>query len=292
MNLRPPATLSKPLAALITAGGIVVVALIDFVSGVELRVYPLYYLPLSFAAWYVGRSWTLAAAALCTLGWVGSNYLAGLRYSTPAVWVFNAAMHAASFVVVGVLLAQLQVALAHEKHLSRLDPLTSLMNGRAFYEEAARILSGARRKQRPVTVAYIDLDAFKLVNDTHGHHSGDELLRTVGVAIQRCIRNTDLGARIGGDEFVLLLPETGVNEARVALDRLRSHLTRSLAELPQPVTTTIGAVVFTIVPDSVEAMVRVADARMYEAKAAGKDRLVIHVEEGPLPSALDSGHLS
>jgi len=273
------ATLSKPLAALMTVAGALVVALIDFLSGVELRVYPLYYLPLSFAAWYMGRSWTVAAAVLCTVGWAGSNYLAGLRYSGSGIWVFNAAMHGLSFTVVGVLLAQLQGALAHEKQLSRLDPLTSLMNGRAFHEEAARVVSVARRKQRPVTVAYIDLDGFKTVNDTYGHHAGDELLRTVAGAIQGCIRSSDIGARVGGDEFVLLLPETGSSEARVALDRLRIRLTQAIAASPHPVTTTIGAVVFTTLPDSVAAMVRIADARMYAAKAAGKDRVVLEVAD-------------
>ena len=277
------------MAMLLTAIGILVVAAIDFVSGVELRVYPLYYLPLSFAAWYVGRAWTIAAAVLCTLVWAGSNYLAGLRYSTPGIWTFNAAMHGVSFVAVGLLLAQLKLALAHEKELSRLDPLTSLMNGRAFQEEAARMLSVARRRKRPITVAYIDLDGFKAVNDTQGHHAGDELLRTVAAAIRGCIRSSDLGARVGGDEFVLLLPETGPDEARVALDRLRGRLSQALAGAPQPVTTTIGAVVFTTAPGSVEAMVRGADERMYAAKAAGKNRIVLEVVDDP---ALAVRHLA
>jgi diguanylate cyclase (GGDEF)-like protein len=269
------------MAAVLTVVGILGVAEIDFASGVELRVYPLYYLPLSFAAWYVGRTWTFGAAVLCTAGWAGSNYLAGLRYSGPGIWMFNGAMHGVSFLAVGLLLAQLKVALLRAKRLSRLDPLTSLLNGRAFEEEAARILSAARRRKRPLTVAYIDLDDFKKVNDTYGHHVGDELLCAIAAAVRGSIRSSDLGARMGGDEFVVLLPETGPNEAGVALERLRGRLAEAVAGSPRPVTATIGGVVFRTLPESVEAMVRAADARMYDAKAAGKDRMVLDVAEGP-----------
>ena len=270
----------RVLAAMLTVVGILGVAKVDFASGVELRVYPLYYLPLSFAAWYVGRTGTVAAAVFCTVAWTGSNYLAGLRYSGPGIWMFNSAMHGFSFLAVGLLLAQLKVALQREKQLSRLDPLTSLMNGRAFQEEAARILAAARRKKRPITVAYIDLDDFKKVNDTCGHHVGDDLLCAIAAAVRGCIRSSDVGARIGGDEFVVLLPETGPSEAGVALQRLRGRLVEAVAGSPHPVTATIGGVTFTTLPASVEVMVRVADARMYEAKAAGKDRMVLGVMEG------------
>jgi diguanylate cyclase (GGDEF)-like protein len=275
-----PEHVPQPLSGLLTAGGIALVAIIDFVSGVELRVYPLYYLPIAFAAWYIGRSWTVAAAALSVTAWMISNYLAGLDYSTASIWVFNSVMHGVSFLVVGVLLAQLKVALAHEKQLSRLDPLTALMNSRAFDEEAARILSTARRKKRPVTLAYIDLDDFKIVNDTHGHHAGDELLRAVAGAIRGSVRVTDLAARIGGDEFALLLPETGHAEAKIALDRLRHRIQETLTGAPHTVTASIGGVVFPAVPDSFGRMVRAADRRMYAAKAAGRDRIVLDVAAG------------
>jgi diguanylate cyclase (GGDEF)-like protein len=284
-----PDSLPRPVVALLTGLGILAVAAVDFASGVELRVYPLYYLPLSFAAWYLGRSWTVVAAGLCTVAWMGSNYLAGLTYSVPGVWVFNTAMHGASFLVVGLLLAELKNALAHEKELNRLDPLTALPNARAFHEEARRMLSAGRRKQRPVTIAYIDLDNFKAVNDTHGHHAGDELLVRVAEAIRRCTRITDLSARMGGDEFVLLLPETGPAEARMAFDRLRGFIAHTLAKTPYPVTASIGGVVFVTAPESVEAMVRVADERMYAAKAAGKNRVQLDVVDDP-PLAI--GHLA
>ena len=275
------ARLPKPFAAMLTVLAIFLVGAVDFATGVELRTFPLYYLPIAFAAWYFGRTWTVVAVGLSTVAWVGSNFLAGLHYSSPAIWLFNTVMLISSFLVVGLLLAELKEALIHEKQLSRLDALTGLMNARAFREEAAPILSVARRKNRPVTVAYIDLDDFKGVNDAHGHHEGDAMLRHVASAIRRCTRISDLAARMGGDEFVLLLPETGAREARVSLDRLGCRLAEVLDSSRHPVTASIGAVVFATVTEGLDAMIHAADRRMYMAKAAGKDRLVIEAAEEP-----------
>ena len=284
--IRPAAANVFGRAAL-SALGVALVAALDFVSGVEIRVYPLYYIPIAFAAWYLGRRWTVAIAALSTLAWIASNFYAGMHYSAPAIWAFNACMHLVSFLVVGLLLAQLKTALSHERALSRTDPLTALLNVRAFHEEARRVLSEARRKGRPVTVAYLDLDDFKAINERLGHHGGDETLRRVATAIRRSTRLSDLAARVGGDEFVLVFPETGLDAARVALDRLRAALAQTVGETGPFVTASIGAVVFTEIPESVEEMVRVADQWMYRAKAAGKDRVLL--EAGvPAPPAVSA----
>lgn len=261
-------------AALSTLG-VAVVAALDFMSGVEVRVYPLYYVPIAFAAWYLGRQWTVAISALSASAWIASNYYAGMHYSAPAIWAFNASMHLVSFLVVGLLLAQLKTALAHERELSRTDPLTALLNVRSLHEEARRVLSEARRKGRPITVAYLDLDDFKSINERLGHHGGDETLRRVATAIRRSTRISDLAARVGGDEFVLVFPETGLDSARVALDRLRAALAHTVGETGPFVTASVGAVVFDQIPATVEEMVRVADQWMYRAKAAGKDRVLL-----------------
>ena len=273
----PSLRLTQPWLQLLILAQIAIVALCDYASGFEIRVYPLYYVPVAFAAWSLGRNWTIAAAVTSTGAWVASNALAGMTYSASWIWAFNSSMHLVSFTVVGTLLAQLKVALAHERALSRTDALTSLLNARAFQEEGRRVLSEARRKGRPVTVAYIDLDDFKAVNDRLGHHGGDEMLRRVASAIRGSVRISDLAARVGGDEFVLLLPETGLEAAGVAIARLRSALTRSLETTEEAVTASIGGVVFDSPPESLEEMIQVADRRMYLAKAEGKNRVRLDV---------------
>ncbi|HTC77354.1 MAG TPA: diguanylate cyclase, partial [Terriglobales bacterium] len=103
---------------------------------------------------------------------------------------------------------QLAAALAAEKELSRSDPLTGLPNRRAFYEVALAEADRARRYRHPLSLAYLDVDNFKQVNDDYGHDAGDELLVRVAEVLRRNLRNNDIVARLGGDEFAMLLPET------------------------------------------------------------------------------------
>ena len=152
---------------------------VDFVTGSELRVFPLYFAPIALVAWQGGRRAVVAAAILSSVVWAEANALAGMEYSRPIIWVANALVQATAFAVVGVLIATLRHGLERERELSRIDPLTSLLNRRAFREEADPILALCRRKERPATLAYLDLDNFKTVNNTRGHQAGDALLRAV-----------------------------------------------------------------------------------------------------------------
>jgi diguanylate cyclase (GGDEF)-like protein len=262
--------------ALIGLLGIFAVGALDYVTGVELRLGPLYYVPLSLVAWELGSGPVVAAALLCAISLTGSNYLAGQSFST-FVTVFNFTMQWLSFVVIGLLIAALRRALVHERALSRTDALTSLLNARTFYEEAARVLALTRRTRNPVTLAYVDLDNFKVVNDTRGHRAGDEILRAVGGIIAGCTRKSDVAARLGGDEFGVLMPETDPHHARRACERLRTLIAERFKAEAGPVTATVGGVTFLTVPESVDAMVHAADSRMYAAKAAGRDRVDVEV---------------
>ena len=270
--------------ALIGMLGILVVAIIDYVSGVELRVGPLYYVPLSLVAWELERRTVVAAAVLCAICVMGANYLAGQTFSSPGVGWFNFTMQCLSFMVIGLLIAALRGALAQERALSRTDTLTSLLNARTFYEEAARVLALTRRTRHPVALAYVDLDNFKVVNDTRGHNAGDEVLRAVGAIILGCTRKSDVAARLGGDEFVLLMPETDPERARQACERLRTLIAERFRADPSPVTASVGGLAFLTVPENVDAMIHLADARMYAAKAAGRNRVDVDVM-GPAGAA-------
>ncbi len=259
---------------------------IDFATGAEVRVFPLYYGPIALVAWKGGRVAALIAAALCAAAWRESNSLAGMEFSSPMIWAGNTVILGTSFAVVGLLVASLRMALIREQGISRMDPLTSLPNGRAFREEADRILALCRRRERPATLAYVDLDNFKTVNDTRGHQAGDGLLRTVARLLLASTRPSDLCARLGGDEFAVLLPDADARGARVALERLRLELAESAAAHACSVTASIGAVTFLTVPDSLDEMISAADTRMYVAKTGGKNR--VHLEEvgGPPPADL------
>ncbi len=261
--------------------GVITIAIIgwvDFSSGTELRVFPLYYLPISLLAWQAGRAGAVIGAALSALVWAESNLLAGLHFSYEGVWVANTVFQGVSFATVGYLIASLRAGMIRERALSRIDPLTGLLNRRAFQEEAASILALCRRKGRPATLAYVDLDDFKIVNDTRGHRAGDDLLRKVAGLMRASIRPSDLCSRLGGDEFAILLSDADSREAQVALERVRFLLSEDTATNRPPVTATIGAVTFVTVPENLETMLSRADATMYAAKAEGKNRLRLGVQ--------------
>lgn len=259
--------------------GVVAIALVDYSSGFELRVFPLYYAPISLVAWHQSRLGAVIVAILSALFWVGANFLAGLSYSHPAIWVGNVVVQATSFILIGILISSLRAALIREQSLSRVDALTSMLNSRAFYEEARLLVSLCRRKGRPITVAYLDLDNFKEVNDQKGHHAGDELLRSVAELLRASVRPTDLSARLGGDEFAILLLEVGPDDAIVTLKRIQSLLENMLTAEMRYVTASIGAVTFTNPLDNIEDMIKEADAVMYKAKSTGKNRVHHHVYE-------------
>ena len=261
--------------------GIVLIGALDYYTGVELRVFPLYYAPIALLAWHYGRTGASIAAVLGGAIWLASNILAGLQFSHATLWVANTLLQIASFLTVGLLIATLRAALKRESGLSRTDPLTSMLNSRAFHEEATRVLALCRRGERPVTVAYIDLDNFKTVNDRLGHQAGDALLRTVAGHLRAAVRSSDVAARLGGDEFVVLFPEMGPHEAATTLERLRSSLAGALASGPWPVTGSIGGVTFITAPEDLGDMVRQSDSQMYAAKAKGRNRVALAVAGRP-----------
>lgn len=249
------------------------VGLLDYVSGTELRVYPLYFGPVALVAWYGQRGDTVLAAGLSAATWLGANMQAGMRFSTDVMWVANTAVHGTSFLFVGLLINALRAALAAARDLSRTDPLTQLRNSRAFYEDTGPLLALCRRTQRPVTLAYIDLDCFKLVNDRQGHEAGDALLREIARAVRQSIRPSDLAARLGGDEFAVLLPELGAQEATATLERLRATVALAATGRAAEVTASVGGVTFVAAPAGIEDLLQHADGLMYAAKSHGGDRV-------------------
>lgn len=268
-------------ASVIGAAGILAIGLLDYITGTEIRVTTLYFAPIAIVAWHSGRAGALLASAASTAAWATSNAFAGLEFSSPGIWVINNVTQTVSFVVVGLLIAQLRAAVHRERELGHTDPLTGMLNGRAFHNAATRVMSHCRRTGRPLTIAYVDLDNFKAVNDQLGHGAGDDMLRSIAKRMRASIRPDDVAARLGGDEFVVLFPEIGPGDAVIALSRLRSSLASILGTGPISVTSSAGGVTFLVVPDRIDEMVREADARMYAAKAAGKNRAIHAVIEPP-----------
>jgi diguanylate cyclase (GGDEF)-like protein len=243
---------------------------LDVLTGPEISFSVFYLFPILAAAWLLGRWAGAFTSVLSAVTWRLADSLAGQTYSHPLIPYWNMLVRLSFFLIVAFLLSELRVRLRRETDSARRDPLTGIANRRHFYEMAQLQIARANRYAEPFTVAYIDIDGFKAVNDRFGHASGDELLSLAASTIQENLRTTDVAARMGGDEFAVLLAHTEKEAAEEALLRLNSLLCDLVEGRPWPVSFSIGAVTFLQPPSSVDAVIRAADDLMYEAKRGGK----------------------
>ncbi len=256
-----------------------VIAVLDHLTGFEVSLSVLYLGPVAFATWYAGRLSGMGLAFASAVVWLGADFTAGHEYSQAWIPYWNALVRLGFFLVTAYLLATLRTHLESEQRLARLDPLTGVLNGRAFEQEAGRLLTLAERRRHPTTIAYVDLDDFKAVNDTLGHHGGDELLRGVSQALLSGVRRTDLVARLGGDEFALFLPETDFETARTVIGRLRARLAEVRQGDGRPFGMSVGVATFTTAPATLDAAIHVVDELMYRVKREGKGGMTHQVIE-------------
>jgi diguanylate cyclase (GGDEF)-like protein len=259
--------------------GIGTVALIligvgDYFASSRLLEFSVFFvLPVSFLTWFVDQRAGLAGSA-CSAGIILIVALHSPRQTLGhQVAYWNSLIWLMFLLLITFLVAHLKVLHVRERELARVDDLTKVATRLALYEFAEVELNRARRFQLPMTLAYIDLDSFKEVNDRNGHAAGDRVLITVARHMRRSIRQTDLVARMGGDEFALMLPNTGTDAALAVLDKLLTTMSRSMHLNRWPVTFSVGVVTFLNAPDSVDQMVQRADEIMYSVKQAGKNHL-------------------
>ncbi len=246
-------------------------------SGFEISFAFFYLIPVAFTAWFIGQRWGFGISALSAVTWIEAFRLSGGTVSAPIILFWNASTRLGFFIVVTILLVLLRQALDQARSLSRSDGLTGVMNSRAFRELATAEILRARRYSRPFTVAYIDLDNFKVVNDRFGHSTGDALLLTVAGIMRDTLRSSDLIARMGGDEFALLFPETEGEAAHAGIEKLRTALLAEMAEREWPVTFSIGVLTCESSPSTADDLIAAVDALMYEVKRGTKNDVAYSV---------------
>ena len=171
------------------------------------------------------------------------------------------------------------VALRHREvqivEASLTDPLTGVGNRRKLDQALATEISRARRTGGTLSIAMADIDHFKEVNDRYGHGAGDTVLERFGAILIRVSRTTDIVARFGGEEFVVLMPHTNLDQAAAKAERLRIALAQEILEpLGQPVTASFG-VAELIDGESAQALLSRVDKAMYEAKTSGRNRVAV-----------------
>ena len=266
--------LGKPHLVLVAGALIAGFGIVDYLTGPELAFSIFYLLPIMLVAWWVDRRTAVFISIAGATAWLLADVLSRTWYvPPPSPWIpyWNAVVRLGFFLIITYIFSELRQSTDREAEWARTDYLTQVANSRSFYEQAGAEFSRARRFNRPLTIAYLDIDNFKYINDELGHEAGDLLLKNVAETIRSSIRIIDRPARVGGDEFVVLFPETGPDSVKSVIDRIQNGLRNSVQGNRWPVTFSMGVLTCVKIPDSVETMVARADRLMYSVKAAGKD---------------------
>ena len=260
----------------VTIGGSVALTLAIYLANdltpPQIKLGLLYLVPVLVITWYEGVWWggalTVGAMALRVVVEVAQQPDTSL-----AIALVNQLPFA---VVAGIAMLAFHHVRRTQEALARLatqDQLTSVLNARAFTERLAQELERNRRYPRPLSLLYLDLDDFKVINDSHGHQTGDAVLRLVADAMRSSVLQADVVGRLGGDEFAVLMPETDAQLADAAAKRLAAGL-RNVFKGTPTVTASIGVVSCAATEASTDELLRRADHAMYDAKRRGKDRVV------------------
>lgn len=260
---------------------IAAVGVVDYLTGPEISFSLFYLVPVAVCAWVSGTWGAIAASSLAALAWLSAEVASSRIATNLFVYTWNFAVRLLFLLLVALLLARLRDILVRERELSRTDALTGLLNARAFRELVEREIARAARYGHPLTLAFVDVDDFKRVNDRGGHAAGDRLLRHIAKVISANLRGSDAVARYGGDEFVVLLPVADEAAARATVAKLAERIRAGTAELPYAVTVSIGAVSWRGDGASVDLLLEKADRLMYEVKTASKDGARFATLAGP-----------
>ena len=263
---------SKPFLITVDIVLLLCIGLLDYITGYNIGISLFYLIPIGFAAWFGGRYPGIVISSLSVLTMAATDFLAGKEYSHSLVEIWNLLMHLSVFAIYGVLFSSLRKAHERERENARKDYLTGISNFQGFKELAEREIERCRRYGTGLSIAYIDCDNFKEVNDTLGHDAGSRVLRTIADTIRKHIRATDIAARIGGDEFVVLLTDVSHDISVGFVEKMRSRLLQEMKRNNWNVTFSIGMVSFST-PLSVEEMLKKSDSLMYCVKRETKDAI-------------------
>lgn len=256
--------------------GICMLALVigaQFQARWELSFSVFYLLPVSYFAWFFSRSAGILTSLMSAAASLATT-LAHRPFYLPVSFAYwNSVLNLILFLAIVHIMRELKELYLKEQQQSHRDSLTGIANRRSFLETLSAEIERAKRYQFVTTMAYVDADNFKHVNDSLGHDAGDELLAAVATVIRNNLRNIDTVARLGGDEFCILMPHTDAAAAGIVLTKIWELLNREMTQHGWPVTFSVGVVTYLKSPGSVTEALRAADHAMYSAKMDGKNQI-------------------
>lgn len=254
---------------------IAVWGVIDLATGYEYSFAVFYLIPVSIAAWYDNKYMTTVTIVLSALTWLYADYGAGHHYSSSIIPFWNTCARLGFFSVFAFLLFKIKRNLAEMTLMAMRDSLTSLNNTRAFNVEYQTLKKRQPKKDQTLAIGIIDLDGFKSVNDTYGHSKGDDVLVEFAQVLKESVRMNDVVARMGGDEFVVILQDTNSQGIEEYAKRLRNQFLLSGLKQRYGVDFSMGIRIYTELPENLDEATRQADQLMYQSKARGKSQTTI-----------------
>ncbi len=273
--------ISKVLFLALSVLLVVLLGFIDYATA-DLTFLVFDLIPIFLATWLLGRWAGLLISFASVASWFTVDVIEVASHLGSVSHYWNASVKLGFFAIVTHLIWSLRQALLREKALARTDPLTGAANTRAFTEQFVSELEKVRRYGFAFTLAYIDADNFKSVNDRFGHSAGDTLLRKVVESLKSNVRTNDTVARLGGDEFAILMPETDESSAMEIVSRIQRILTNLMQENGWDVTFSIGVTTCIEPGLSVDQILKQVDAAMYSVKKLGKNN-IRHMEVHSIP---------
>jgi len=264
---------SQAISVLGSLLALAVIGYLDLISSYELGIALLYLFPIMLATWAGGRYVGMGLAVFGATLWLAADLFNGYPNRAMPSPYWNAIMRLGIFVIVTHLVFVARRSLLRERELSHSDPLTGSANRRAIGEILKSEIERSRRFKRPFSLAYIDINDFKKLNDRYGHKMGDVALQEICAVFVKSLRQVDTIGRLGGDEFAIILPECTASMARVAIGRCAEACGNLFHTRDWPIGLSIGIGTFNGDAVTVDEALSFVDQLMYRGKSSRDGQL-------------------
>jgi diguanylate cyclase (GGDEF)-like protein len=270
--------LSGPMLLCLSFGLVVLTGIIDFFTGGYSFI--LFYLfPIFLASWFIDRT----AGGLVCIGSFAASLLANpyryimRHYAHPSFYYWDLTLEFTYLILLSLMFSALRTQFNTEREMSRVDPLTRALNRRGLLELLTYEIAQCSRHNRSLSLAFLDLDNFKTINDQSGHAEGDKVLCAVVASLHETLRHTDTIARVGGDEFVMMLPGSDAETTGEFINKIQEHLLLTMKTHHWPVTFSIGLITYVNPQGSAEELIHQVDKLMYSIKNQNKNGVLHQV---------------